>query len=256
MPVYLSIFLDQYGEIRETLEKFNSISELDNYTSQFVNSDEVRKIHIDKISEFLLDYQQEVVKRETKYGNQRGRITAYYEYKDKKQIIKIAYKDKPVTRRYNELNSLKEQLKFIKELYNDVTKIFEKYNYIRIAGKIRICAYYYAKFGYLLSEDEIYSLRLYYKNNNVKYLDDFFNKIKWRLKKNYQNQPIKSMMLSQEELENIEQELGQDVNNGDSIRDGCTDQLFIELYKNKKYEEMYNLYDLDEIDKNIVLVKK
>ena len=38
--------------------------------------------------------------------------------------------------------------------------------------------------------------------------------------------------------------------------DNCNDDLFIKLYNEEDYDNLYNLYDLDEMDKYGILDKK
>lgn len=255
MKIHLAIVIGETGYIREDLYVASNIKEFDTYTSQFNDSEEIRLKYQNIIQEFLLDYRNEVKKRETKYGNYRGRIAAYYIQNNQIQFIKIAYRGKPVVRGYDELGTVDEQLMFLKERFEKASKDIERFKLnnrnIFTSRKIQIYSEQFAKFGYILSEDEIYSLRLYFENNDSKYLKDFFDKMKSRLKK-------KNLLLSGDMVDsNIE--LDENLENNKTtvdVSNDCNDDLFIKLYSEEDYDNLYNLYDLEEMEKYGILDKK
>lgn len=252
MKFHLAIVIGETGYFREDLFVANNIKEFDSFTSQFNNSEEIRLKYQDIIQEFLLDYRHEVKKRETKYGKQRGRIAAYYIVDNQIEFIKVAYKNNPVIRRYDELDSISKQFDFIKLQFEKINeRAMINNGRIGILEKIKTIIIKLNRIGYSLSDDELYSLRLYYESNNAKYLNDFFIKIKCQLKKR-EKLKLKTNAdesFSLDEDTNIEQDFI--INKRDKIVSDCKDELFMQLYQSGDHERLHELYDIEEIDRYI-----
>jgi len=262
MKIHLAIVIGENGYIKEDLYVANNIDEFDRYTGQFSDSSEIRIKYQDIIQEFLLDNRYEIKKRETKNGKYRGRIAAYYIKNNKLEFIKVAYKNKPVIRNYDELDSVDKQFDFLMQRFDKASKNIEKFmennKNVFPSKKVQICIEQFGKFGYILSDDEIYSLKLYYESNNKKYLKDFFSKMKTRLRKNDILNSDKMVVVTKYGDISFNEEMIDDKMslNKKRISDDCNDDLFMKLLSEENYEELHNLYSIDEIERNMNLEKE
>ena len=80
---YLKYELDKYGAISKTLKTFKSLYEMDDFLSNFHDSNDVREYFFDEINEFLKTKEAtEYLNVSSKDGRERnGYVTCYQEYK-------------------------------------------------------------------------------------------------------------------------------------------------------------------------------
>ena len=80
MKIYLAVFLKymDFNETRMNLCEFDSVKELDDFTTNFNDSGEIKKKYQRDIQEFLLDNRKNYAYSETKNGVPKITLSAYY----------------------------------------------------------------------------------------------------------------------------------------------------------------------------------
>ena len=81
MKCQLRYVLDDFGKIGVTLKEFDSLEEMDDYMQAFKDSNEVKKVYLSKINEFLKTKPAEELLHKVKQEN-NGYIKGYAPYKD------------------------------------------------------------------------------------------------------------------------------------------------------------------------------
>ena len=239
---HLSFLMYKDGDDRIDLESSNSLKDLDKYIiKNFKNNKEVRKKYEQDICEFVID-RIDFIKRENARNKRKwfGSICIICEEEDgTKYKIPIIYQnDKKLLSKDECLNKIKTMLKS-----NDVIKEIIK------------------RKKYLLSN---YEIDLFYESqdlNILKYKNNFINTFYSRIK-NYADETLyyysRCLMnifkLNERSIitkfgtinllnENIPSNitLKKDFNNDEN-------NYLINLVDSKNYEELYNVYSIDEID--------
>lgn len=243
MKVNLSIVLDKDLNIKEDLYEASSLKELDEYLLKFRDSKEVREKYKDIIQEFLLDNRSYLEKLTIKSN---GRICITFSGKTNiLRTVPAIYKDSDKLMNTREcIKKIQEELKYsniLKELYN--------------------------KKGYLLSDYERDTIRLYFNSTNPKYKDEFIGYFSYRLLKTNDNLryyylrslmnlchlTTKSIKIKSGIIDNIDFEMPTRTSLvRNNIASFCEDDRFMQYLDNEDYEDLFNEYSIDDIVKNSI----
>lgn len=258
MKVYLAVFLKfmDYEANRIDLKKFKSIKELDEYTTHFKNSDEIKKRFSRDIQEFLLDSRKNKAYRETKKGIPKTYLSAYYIEDNEIKFVKICYRDSEDV------------------IYLEPAEFFEKLEYVIIDTKTAfensgILSSYdldkYLKnmsiFKLKYSGEELSYLRRYISGFDTDdYLRNFLSLVRRRFYKMPYEEREKYLRFSLNELkeidmvnsntgiiETVDEVIEPHIPLRDRYVDDCNDEMFMQLVDNERYEELFNNYEIDKI---------
>lgn len=168
MKIYLAIVLDKEGKIRKDLYEADSLLELDNYLCKYHNSKEIRDDYRNEIDEFLKDNQRYLRYLEEKaiaYGqkprNNRGRISiCFYGKGEKIRFIPMIFQN--------------EKLMNINDCFKQIR--------VSLDDDMRLQKLVDEK-KYLLTQNEIDTIKRYFKWNNQKYKRDFLDDFTYRVRR-------------------------------------------------------------------------
>ncbi len=173
--IHVAICINRYDEalIARDLFVAKNFEELDAITTQYEDSDELRKAYEEDISEFFIDNIPTIRKNETKNGKFRGRISAfYYDEKGCRHFVELSYKNKRIVRNYQMMNSAKECYAFFEEVFDKAVKeIQRKKSMFEGLQTVKDCVYslcrVFERYGYHFSENEVYYLTCYFNEFNI-----------------------------------------------------------------------------------------
>ena len=252
---HLSFLLDRNGYNRIDLISFDMLSKLDEFiNARFTNSSDVRKKYQQDISEFCLD-NMNFIKNENKKNkrNWLGSIAIIVDERNNDDKTTQLYKipiiyqnDKKLLRKEDCLSKIKVGL----QDKNNIKRIFVEKRY-------------------LLSKYEIDLLIRDYYRSDDKYLKSFIGNFYNRLKRMENDELLyfycRSLMhlFSLNEL-SIQTNFGKigsinlDIPSDTKVvkKSGFSnDAYFNDLIEKEDYEELFTMYDIDEIDKNSDLLR-
>jgi len=247
MKFHLSIVLDKEGYNRYDLYSTNTLRELDEYIKSFSDSQEVRDKYNEEVSEFLLDNMETIMNSEHRNNRtNNGRICIVYEGKNNTlRMFSILYKNDGY------LMDKEKCLSRIKTALDDDSKIREIINRKR----------------YLLSEYEIDLISDYlmypvsYKRYKRMFINDFIRRLS-KFSDDNLYMVLRSLMnicdlvygknsvkTKKGVINNINLYMPSETTlKRESIVSDCNDEIFMRLYQEGNFEELYSLYDADEID--------
>lgn len=252
---HLAFLLDRDGYKRIDLVSFDKLSKLDQFIiERFRNNKDVREKYSQDISEFCLD-NMNFIKQENKKNkrNWTGSIAIICDERNNDDQCEKLYKipiiyqnDKKLLSKENCLYKIKDNLKN-KEI---VKKIFEEKRY-------------------LLSDYEKDLLIKNYSRSDDKYLKSFIGNFYNRLKRMpsdellyfYCRHLMHICSLNELEIKTISGTIKNitaqvPIDTAIVKKSGyASDTYFNDLIEKENYEELYSLYDLDEIDKNSDLLR-
>ena len=250
---HLIFHLDKDGYKGIILESFSSLKEIDKYIqNNFRNRQDVIKQYSQDISEFCLDKRESIENENARNKRNRlGTVTLVYEINNVYKKIPIIYKND------NKLLSKEICIKKIKEMLNDDN----------ILGKL------YNTKKHLLSKNEIDLLDSYKDLHDIQKKNDaitfFINRIKnmdedgqyfyfrslmnlCRLNKfdlNISKGCIKDISISSNPLILTKETVGR------KIESQSEDDYFNRLIDEENYDELFNIYDRDIIERDTNLFK-
>lgn len=251
---HLSHLLDKDGYKRIDLISFYELSKLDDYLEKFTSNKDVRKKYEMDISEFCLDNRKMIEEENKKnHHNWTGSIAIICEERDSKDKPGLIHKIPIIYQNNPKLFSKDECLKKIKEKLKKLSTI----------------CYIYLDKNYMLSQNERELVLLYKKTHNKKYLrsasDFFYNRIKTlddELLYYYCRTLMHIFELNKLEvktkfgnIENINLNIPSDTVL-ERYNAYSNDAYFNKLVSDENYEELFNNYDLDEININSDMFEK
>ena len=245
---HLSHLLDKDGYNRIDLISFYELSKLDEFIMErFDNTLDVRKKYEENISEFCLN-NREMIQKENKKNNHNwtGSIVIICEERDKDDKVGLMYKIPVIYRKDRKLLPKEDCLKKIKDKLknnNTMLKIYEDKKE-------------------LLSQNERELILLYRKRNNIKYLKSaigfFYNRLK-RLEDDeilyfYCRALMKICELNELSIKtkfgNINH-IGNIPVDTKIVKSTESNNTYMnDLIHDENYEELFNMYDLDEINRD------
>ena len=266
--VHLGFFINEYNSdpIYYELAEFKDVIELDRFMDYFLNNNEkIRKLFDQDISEYSIDnikQFKEVEKISKKKF--RGRIAAYYF----NELGQLEFIDLPTSKRkpirdYKILPDLESSFDYLSQVFDEaVKKINARYqNKKETASKGEFVHYICEKLkqvGYEVSEDELYSLVVYYNKQTDENKKTCLDKIKVNLKKYFKEKEKREERAKIDEdlrleRETIEQEKKLDY----SEETPKTLQYDVEeTKKSDDYDHLFMKHDLDELDKYTNALRK
>ncbi len=238
------------------LKAFHSIEELDQYTSQFNDSEEVRKLYDQDISEYMIDRIPLVKKYETKNNKQRGRICAFYFDKYGIDFLAVEYKNRHVVRDYHEIDGAKNQADFlITKLDKKISDIKRDYKYNCGREYARITKRYLRKYHFGLSDELMYFLAGFYnelgndlnnpklteedkkKTEAAKLLKGIKKRIKQLVEENYYYIEPEVIMETPEEFMEFSSDADEEVMDD-----------YQEAVRTGNYDDFFKKYQLDDLN--------
>lgn len=255
MRFSLSIVIDKNGYNRQDLYKTNTLKEMDDYLLNFKDHLEVRDKYSIDISEFLLDNMKYIRENEKKNNRENnGRICITYIGKNNEiRMFPIIYRNSPKLLKKDEaLHKIK------KVLSNNETKLKELYDrkrYLLSGYECDLIRDYldypvsYKRFKYIFINDFISRLSNLSDDKLYMYLRSLMNLCELKSNK-------RIIVTKYGDINTNMESINQDgVLNKEGL-DNCNDDLFIKLYSEEDYDNLYNLYDLEEMEKYGILDKK
>ena len=250
---HLSFLLDRDGYNRIDLISFDTLSKLDNFImKRFKKTVDVRKKYEQEISEFCLDNMSFIIKENTKNKrNWLGSIVILADERNYDDKTEKLYKIPIIYQNDKKMLSKEDCLKKIREKLNDksvVRKIFEEKRY-------------------LLSDYEKDLLIKNYSRSDDKYLKSFIGNFYNRLKHLKSDEilyfycrclmntcSLNELLIKTKfgTIDNIDLNMKIDTN---IVKKNSysNDAYFNSLINDDNYEELFNIYSIDEIvrDSNI-----
>ncbi len=246
---HLSFLLDRDGFRRIDLISFYELSKLDDFIiTRFKNTHDVRKKYQDEISEFCLDNRERIQKENAKNKrNWTGSITIIADERDNNDKTELLYKIPIIYQDDQKLLSKEECLRKIKEALQNQKVIKRLFTEKR----------------YLLSQYEIDLLFKNYNRSDDKYLRSFIGNFYNRMK-NCNEETFyyycRSLMHvfdlnkgAKEKKSNTITHINEEIPLDTTIikKNGfSSDFYFNDLISMENYEELFNIYSVDEIEKN------
>ena len=253
---HLAFILDKEGYNSINLVSFDSLIKLDDFIiKRFKNSHDVRDKYNDIIGEFCLD-NMEYIKEENirNKRNWTGSIVIICEERDNRDEIESFHKISVLYQNSKKLLSRDECLKKIKKEL-DNSKIINE-----ILSRKR----------FLLSRNEIDLLLLDKNRGDDKYKKSFIGNFMTRIKNldddllyyycrslmNICHLTSNSIETTFGKIDNIDYDMPIDTTLQDKPEAYSNDVYFNTLIEENKDEELFNFYDLDEIEKYSNRIKK
>ena len=253
---HLSHLLDKDGYNRINLVSFYELSKLDEFIiARFKSHKDVRKKYEMDISEFCLD-NMKMIQEENKrnHHNWTGSIAIICEERDKDDNTGLIYKVPIIYQNDHKLLPKEDCLNKIKNRLNDFNTMLLIYEDKKE----------------LLSENERHLIILYRNSGNIRFLKSaigfFFNRLK-RMEddellyfycRDLMNICELNELSIQTKFGNINH-INIDIPKETKLvkKSGFSkDRYFNELIANENYEELFNTYDIDEIDRDSDLFKE
>ena len=256
MLYHLVFHLDQDGYKGIILKTFNNLKEMDAYIQEnFNNREDVLKEYNEEISEFCLD-ERKTIEYENKRNNHNrlGAITLFFEYNHFYKKIPIIYKND------HKLLSDELCLKKIEESLQDdiiLDKLLKTKKYLLSDNEVSLIDLYY-KFPYDIQKKQD---AIIFFINRLKNLNERSKYFYFRCLMNLCRLNKIDLKISKGKIQNIDinipnkfQIIKEQINN--KIDSTSEDEFFNRLISEEDYEEIFNLYGIDIIERDTNFYKK
>lgn len=254
MRFSLSIVLDKNGYNRQDLYQTNTLKEMDDYLLGFKDYLEIREKYCDSVQEFLLEnmaYIRESERKNNRLNN--GRICIVYIGRNNQiRMFPIIYRDSPKLLRSDScLRKIHRQLDNddkLRELLNTKRYLLSQYE-IDLLSDYLMHPVSYKRYKHIMINDFIARLNNLSDDKLYMYLRSLMNLCDLSNNKQVIVTKHGNICLNEDNI------LTHGVLKRDMIRNGCDDVLFLNLFQEKNYDELYRLYDIDEMDRRLILEK-
>lgn len=236
MDLYLALFLKykDYQQLRYNLIKFNNLDEAINYTKQFEDKTDIKRLFQDELQEFIMDSRKTSSYHEDKKGKPINYLCLYYKDSDNNlRFLPVLYK--------NDKESYFSKREYIKKIVTFISDYRKENN-----GRLIECINLLMDNGirYHFSNDELYSFNKYLKTGINNYLYELAIKMINNLKK-MDSGRLKLLLIK--DKNEVKKETINISSKSEIIKDNCNDERFIKLVNANDYDALFREYDFDTI---------